>query len=366
MKLKLALISLVLLGLLVKGCKKDPVANDEKLDGVHETTPYVLEHKPWYPPFRLPVDNQLTEEGVMLGRMLFHDPILSLDSTLSCAGCHIQKKGFTDGLKLSKGIKNQIGTRNSMALANLMWHNRLFWDGRALSIRQQVLGPIQAHNEMSMNLFDLMKRLQQSTRYQPAFKKAFNADQVTPEFLSKALEQFLVTMVSFNAPIDKLYGRTDTLNVISASALRGLKLFMQQVEDGGADCFHCHSNVPFFGNTSLNGSMSNNGLDMTFSDKGLGNVTGNETDNGKFKVPSLRNVEFTAPYMHDGRFDNLEEVLDFYSDQIKLQSPNLDINIASHNKQLNLTAQQKTDIIEFLKTLSDTEFMDNPKFKTPF
>jgi len=366
MKLKLIVIGLVLLGILAKGCKKDPVAYDESKDGVFKTTPYVLEHRPQYPPFRLPADNPLTEEGVMLGRMLFHDPILSLDSTLSCAFCHVQKKGFTDGRKLSKGIQNQIGTRNSMPLSNLMWQNRLFWDGRALNIKQQVLGPIQAHNEMNMNLFDLVLRLQKSSRYSVAFKKAFHAEQITPDLLSKALEQFLVTMVSFNSPIDRLRGRTDTLNVISPEALRGLKLFMQPLENGGADCFHCHSNIPFFGNTSLNGSMSNNGLDMTFADKGFGNVTGNETDNGKFKIPSLRNVEFTAPYMHDGRFDNLEEVLDFYSDEIKLNSPNLDVNILSHNKQLNLSPQQKSDIIEFLKALSDTEFMDNPAFKSPF
>ena len=366
MKLKFFLIGLVLFAVILKGCRKDPEAFGEENDGKYQTTPYVFDQNPAYPPFRLPVDNPLTEEGVMLGRMLFHDPILSVDSTISCASCHKQNKGFTDGLKLSKGVQNQIGTRNSMPLYNLMWHNRLFWDGRALSIRQQVLGPIQAHNEMNMNLFDLMKRLEASPRYKTPFKKAFNADHITPELLSKGLEQFLITMLSFNAPIDKLKGRTDTLNVISESARRGLQLFMQPVENGGADCFHCHSNVPFFGNTSISGSMSNNGLDVAFADKGFGNVTGLETDNGKFRVPSLRNVEFTAPYMHDGRFDNLEEVLDFYSGDIKLTSPNLDINILAHGKQLNLSEQQKQDIIEFLKTLSDTQFINDPKFRSPF
>jgi cytochrome c peroxidase len=184
--------------------------------------------------------------------------------------------------------------------------------------------------------------------------------------LSKAFEQFLVTLVSFNSQFDKLYNRTDTLNVISASALRGLNLFLRPVEEGGADCFHCHSNLPFFGNTSREEAMFNNGLDMVFADKGFGNVTGVPSDNGRFKAPSLRNVEFTAPYMHDGRFDNLEEVLDFYSDGIELNSPFLDPNIESHKKQLQLTSQQKEDIVEFLKTLSDTAFINNPKFRTPF
>jgi cytochrome c peroxidase len=184
--------------------------------------------------------------------------------------------------------------------------------------------------------------------------------------ISKALEQFLVSMVSFNAPIDQLKFRTDTLNVISASALRGLKLFLQPIEQGGADCFHCHSNMPFFGNNSFSGSLVNNGLDMVFTDRGLGSVSGLESDNGKFKIPSLRNVEVSAPYMHDGRFDNLEEVMDFYSSGIKLNSPNLDINILSHNAQLNLSTQQKEDIIEFLKTLTDQSFLTNPKFKSPF
>jgi cytochrome c peroxidase len=365
MKLKLTWIGLILVLIAAKGCKKDPVVEQQQ-DGVHKVTPYTLERKPWYPQFRIPSDNPLTEEGVMLGRMLFHDPLLSADSSISCATCHVQSKGFADGRSLSKGVQGQIGTRNSMGLTNMMWQNRFFWDGRTLSLKEQVLSPIQAHNEMNMNLYDLMKRLQRSGRYKPEFKKAFNVDEITPVELSKALEQFVLTMISFDAPIDRLNGRTDTLNVISVSALRGLNLFMTPTENGGADCFHCHSNVPFFGVTSLGGSMSNNGLDMTFADNGFGNVTGNSLDNGKFKIPSLRNVEFTAPYMHDGRFANLEEVLDFYSDNIKLQSPNLDINIKAHNKQLNLTEQQKTDIIEFLKTLSDTEFINNPKFKTPF
>lgn len=367
MKLKLGFISVILLAIVIKSCRKDPVAYDEKLDGVHRTTPYVIKRPAGFPELRLPSDNPLTEEGVMLGRMLFHDPIISLDSSLSCASCHKQSKGFTDGLKVSKGIQNQLGTRNSMSLVNLMWQDRLFWDGRARSVRQQVLGPIQAHNEMGIDLYTLAHKLQASPRYSAAFRKAFNTKEISPEFLSKALEQFLVTLISSNAAIDKLKGRTDTLNVISASALRGLNLFFRTTEEGGADCVHCHSNVPFFANTSLNGSMSNNGLDMVFTDKGLGNVNGNETDNGKFKIPSLRNVELTAPYMHDGRFDNLDEVLDFYSEQIKFDSPNLDLNMFLHKPtQRNLTFQQKQDIIEFLKTLTDTEFINDPRFKSPF
>lgn len=367
MKRKLIISVTLILGLIVfKSCKKDPEITNGNNPNNHQTTPYTIERKAWYPPFKLPADNPLTEEGVMLGRMLFYDPIMSKDSSISCNSCHLQSRAFAESLKVSKGIRGQLLTRNSMPLFNLMWHSRFFWDGRVTNLREQVLIPIQAHDEMDMDLFSLTIKLNASKRYTPLFKKAFNTEKITPTEVSKALEQFLTSMVSFNSKIDQLFGRTDTLNVISASALRGLNLFMKPVEDGGADCFHCHSNIPFFGNTSLGGSMANNGLNAVFTDKGLGRITGRPTDEGKFKIPSLRNIELTAPYMHDGRFATLDEVMDFYSDQINFNSPNLDINILAHNVQLNLTQQQKDDIVEFLRALTDTEFINNPKFKNPF
>lgn len=362
MKFKILIILFCSAILLIKSCKKD----QEILLSDTQTTPYELVHKPGMPPFALPADNPLTNEGVLLGRMLFYDPIVSLDSSVSCASCHRLDLAFSDGLKVGKGIRGQILGRNSMPLYNLMWQKKFFWDGRAKTLREQVLIPIQAHNEMDMNLYDLAVKLGKSKRYQSAFQKAFPNQAMSPEYASKALEQFLVTLISFNAPIDQLHNRTDTLAVISASALRGLQMFMKPVENGGADCFHCHSNNPFFGNNSVSGSMVNNGLDFQFTDNGFGSATGNSLDNGKFKIPSLRNVAVSAPYMHDGRFDNLDEVMDFYSSGIKLNSPNLDINILSHGKQLNLTQQQKDDIVEFMKTLTDQSFLTNPGFKTPF
>lgn len=306
----------------------------------------------------------------MLGRMLFHDPILSGDSTLTCATCHQQSKGFSDPRKVSVGITGQLGNRNSMPLNNLMWNNHFFWDGRAKTMKEQVIMPIQAHDEMNMNLYTLIEKLERTPRYQEQFMKAFNVSELEPIHISKALEQFLVTLVSFNAQIDKLYGtktHADTLAVISESALRGLTLFFKPAQDGGADCFHCHGNNPFFGINSINGAMVNNGLDAVITDQGFGNITGRAEDIGKFKVPSLRNIERSAPYMHDGRFQTLQEVVDFYSDNIKYNSPNLDINLAQHApNQLNLSAQQKADIIAFLKTLTDTAFLNNPDTKTPF
>ncbi len=362
---KLLFISNLFLLVLLASCRKDNEINSNSNNTVYEPTPYIIERKPWWPQLDLPADNPLTKEGVELGRMLFYDPILSADKTISCASCHRQEFGFSDPRTVSVGVKGALGTRNSMPLHNMMWNKRFFWDGRVNSVHEQVLNPIQAHNEMSLNLFEAVNRLRSTPRYAEGFKKAFNAE-ATPEILAKALEQFVVTLISFDAKIDKLHGRTDTLNVISASALRGLNLFMKPIEDGGADCFHCHSNIPFFGTISYYDVMKNNGLDLLPADKGFGNVTGNFEDIGKFKVPSLRNVELTAPYMHDGRFETLEEVLDFYSSNIKLDSPNLDINIKSHNNQLNLTSTQKADIIEFLKTLTDTTFTNNPAFKNPF
>jgi cytochrome c peroxidase len=321
----------------------------------------------------LPPDNPLTEEGVMLGRMLFHDPIVSGDSTLSCSNCHQQSKAFSDPRRVSVGITGQLGNRNSMPLNNLMWNKHFFWDGRAKTLKEQVLMPIQAHDEMNMNLYTLINVLENSERYRSQFKKAFNVTEIEPIHISKALEQFLATMISFNAKIDKLWHdpnitwtHADSVNVIGESALRGLDLFMRPTQDGGADCFHCHSNIPFFGTNSVNGAMSNNGLDAMPADLGFGNITGKQEDVGKFKIPALRNVERSAPYMHDGRFQTLQEVIDFYSDDVQFSSPNLDINIASHNAQLNLTAQQKADIIEFLKTLTDIGYLNNPDLKSPF
>lgn len=362
MKFKFSLIAIILLLVITKSCKKDPQVDGNEFS----PTPYVIKTNAAFPPLKLPLDNPLTEEGVLLGRMLFYDPIMSRDSSVSCASCHRQNIIFTDGAKVSKGIRGQMLSRNSMPLFNLMWTNKFFWDGRTTTLREQVLIPIQAHNEMDMNLYDLAGLLKDSKRYGPLFRKAFGDEDIGPSTISKALEQFLVTMVSFNSPLDQLKGKTDTLNYISASALRGLKLFMSPVENGGADCFHCHSNIPFFGNNSVSGSMSNNGLDVNFKDNGFFNVTGIESDKGKFRIPSLRNVELTPPYMHDGRFDNLEEVIDFYSSGINLNSPNLDINILSHNAQLNLTPQQKEDLVEFLKTLTDNSFATNPAFSNPF
>jgi cytochrome c peroxidase len=364
MKKQVYIISFLLVLLIIKGCKKDPASPGDIVNTLH-TTPYNFVLQPWYPALNLPKDNPLTEEGIMLGRMLFHDPIVSGDSTLSCSQCHQQNKGFSDPRKVSVGITGQLGGRNSMPIQNLMWNHRFFWDGRAKSIREQVLMPIQAHDEMNMNLFTLIKKLENTPRYQEQFKKAFNVIEIEPVHISRALEQFVVTLISFNAKIDKLHGRNDTLNVINASALRGLNLFMRPTQSGGADCFHCHSNIPFFGNNSIDASMSNNGLNAVHTDQGYGNITGIMTDIGKFKIPSLRNVERTAPYMHDGRFQTLQEVLDFYSDNIQFSSPNLDVNISSHPQQLNLSSQQKTDIIEFLKTLTDTSFLNNPNFKSP-
>lgn len=360
-KIKLFFALVVLSAILFKSCSKDPLISESG----YQTTPYTIPVRAWYPQLKLPSDNPLTVEGIQLGRMLFYDPVMSLDSSISCAFCHRQVFGFTDNLAVSKGIRNQLLTRNSMPLHNLMWNNKFFWDGRVNRLRDQVLLPIQAHNEMDLNLYDLVEKLKNSPRYNPLFKRAFEGKDPSPVLISKALEQFLLTMVSFNSKIDQLHGRSDTLNVITAQELRGLNLFMMPVENGGADCFHCHSNVPFFGKVSAEESMTNNGLDLVFTDKGLGNVTGNPTDNGKFKIPNLRNVEMTGPYMHDGRFATLEDVLDFYGGNVKVNSPNIDANMV-HTVPVVLTEQQKQDIIAFLKTLTDQEFLSNPAFSNPF
>ncbi|MBC7426244.1 MAG: cytochrome-c peroxidase, partial [Bacteroidia bacterium] len=298
-------IMLFLAGL--ESCRKDDPINNNN-SSIYHPTPFYIPRKPWYPQFRLPLDNPLTVEGVALGRMLFYDPIVSRDSSLACARCHRQEDAFTDVRRFSKGIldtvtnQQPIGSRNSMPVFNLMWQNRFFWDGRQSTLRGQIKEPIQAHFEMDQDFQTLSKKLKATPRYADAFYKAFGNTDISTNDITKAIEQFVVTIVSFESKFDMLNQNHDTLAVIGLSAKRGMGLFFTDAKMGGADCFHCHSNGAFFQQTSAPSNMANNGIDLTFTDLGFGNVTGLESDKGNFKVPSLRNVELTAPYMHDGRF----------------------------------------------------------------
>jgi len=333
----------------------------------YNPTPFDLVIPPTLPQtMPIPANNPLTEEGVQLGRKLFYDPILSADSSQSCASCHNIEYSFTDnGKRFSTGIDLVEGNRNSMALINLAWTNRLFWDGRSGSLEEQafepVINPIEMHNTWENAICDLMSRLE----YRIDFYQAFGVKEITSTEVTKAIAQFERTLISGGSKFD-LASTPGTGVFFTEQEDLGFQLFYSET---GGDCFHCHGDAGRFFTDNL---FHNNGLDNIpaggqFPDKGLGGVTGLPQDNGLFRTTTLRNTALTAPYMHDGRFATLEEVLDHYSDHIK-PSPTLDIlmitDFGGVGKQLN--QEQKDALIAFIHTLTDTGFVNNPAFKNPF
>jgi cytochrome c peroxidase len=322
--------------------------------------PFSLEWPAHFPPPPLRADNPLTVQGVALGKKLFFDPILSSDLTQSCGSCHNQSDGFTDRKNaFSKGILGQFGTRNSMPLFNLLLHNNgFFWDGRAVKLREQALVPIQDHLEMNDNLPNVVSKLNDVRTYRLMFDAAFGNKEITPERIGLALEQYMYSLVSGDSKFDRVQRGLDTFSI---SEKKGQILFNTEFNPAsgitGADCFHCHGDINFTNNEYLN-----NGLDSIFTDKGRAIVTGRANDEGKFKVPSLRNVEVTGPYMHDGRFKTLEEVVEHYNSGIRFSST-LDPNMHTIRQGLQLTASEKRDLINFLKTLTDQTYLNNPKYR---
>lgn len=324
----------------------------------------------------MPSDNPLTEEGVRLGRMLFYEKKLSQDGTISCSSCHQQEKGFSDGLQFSPGVNGTLGSMNAMALSNLHWQTRFFWNGRAVSLEEQALIPIEDPKEMNLPMKEAISRLQGDVNYPGLFQAAFGSDQVTSENIGKALAQFERTLISANSKFDKwIRGEVE----LSPEEELGLELFFTHPEPSiqlrGGNCGDCHLGFMTSGDPNGFAGFHNNGLDSDESLKsGLESVTGNPFDKGKFKAPSLRNIALTAPYMHDGRFSSLEEVLDHYNEHIQ-NSETLDVLILEASNEildpaepirLYLSAEEKQAIIAFLHTLTDEEFVSNPKFSNPF
>ena len=319
-----------------------------------------------------PEDNPLTEAGVELGRMLFHEKRLSGDNTQACADCHAQSSNFSDPARFSIGIAGVEGERHSMVLSNLAWHvhhdgshgHGFFWDGRATSLRQQVLQPIEDAVEMDAELDQVVEKLSGMAVYPDQFARAFGTPEVTTDRMARSLEQFLLTMVSNRSRYDQwLMGEVE----LTESELRGYDLFFDEFdpfnpEVSGADCAHCHSGLDFTSHQFVN-----NGLDSEedMADIGYMATTGEDGDKGKFKVPSLRNVMVSAPYMHDGRFSTMDEVLDHY-DHGAVSSPSLD-PMMQYNVDygLGLSAEDRADLIAFLHLLTDGEFLVDPAFSNP-
>ena len=340
--------------LLVVSCKKDPgegAPPPEQWD----PTPYELAKPQGFPDMVIPDDNPMTEEGVKLGRMLFYDPILSADDTQSCASCHNQAFAFTDnGERFSIGIDGIAGTRNSMPVINGGWMPELFWDGRKTSLEEQALEPVTNPIEMHETWPRAIQKLKIHPDYPDLFFGAFGTRDIDSTHVAKAIAQFERTLISSDSKWDR-YLRGEVQ--LSLAETRGFEIFF--TEKG--DCFHCHSTILFTDNL-----YHNNGLDAVFSDNGLYDVTGNPNDRGRFKTPTLRNLEFTTPYMHDGRFATLEEVIDFYSHGVTF-SPTIDPLMKQVEQGgIQLTQEEKESLLAFLKTLTDTAFVNNPEFSNPF
>lgn len=318
-------------------------------------------------PVAQPADNPLTVEGVALGRHLFYEKALSLDNSTSCGSCHQQSKAFTDGRARALGVGGARHTRSAMSLQNLLWEPQLTWDGASTAPEQQARTPIERDVEMHQPLRAGVARLQRLAKYPPMFGKAFGTSTITEENALKALAQFERTLISGNSRFDRY--RQGERALLSADEVRGLMLFVTHPDGNirGGNCGDCHS-----GELQTDHSFRSNGLDATFSDLGLGSQTGRPTDNGKFRVPSLRNVALTAPYMHDGRLATLEDVLDHYNEHVKFNSPTIDplmLNTTNdpfqRSQKLELTAPEKAQIIAFLRTLTDSTFVQDPRFSEP-
>ena len=334
------------------------VANTSVVSSSSSATPIDLPEKftPWhfalsrtFPLPDLPRDNPLIVERVTLGEKLFHEKSLSRDGSISCATCHQVDAAFTDRQPVSTGISSRRGDRNAMPLFNLAWKKEFFWDGRARSLREQVLMPIQDHREMDDSPANVCEKLTAIPAYQELFRAGFGSPGITPEKLALALEQYLLTLSARDSKFDRALRGKATL---TADEQRGFELFMTESEPRtgqyGADCFHCHGG-PLFSDHQFH----NNGLDGDAP--GRAQVTQLPGDQRKFSTPSLRNLTLTGPYMHDGRFATLDQVVEHYSTGIH-RSPTLDPNLAKHPANgLHLAPAAKAALVAFLKTLTDEQ-----------
>lgn len=335
----------------------------EDIESRYVPTPQPIDIPPLFErtiiPPTIPSNNPQTIEGVALGKKLFFDPILSLNNSQACADCHAPENAFSDHSRFSEGVDGRPGNRNSMPLFNLAWNydERFFWDGREFSLERQAFRPVTNPNEMHSNWNDVAQKLQQHPQYPTLFDRAFGSTQIDSIMVTKALAQFERTLISAYSKFDQyLLGTAE----LSLQELNGFNIFMDETK---GDCFHCHGsdqNPLWTDNT-----FHNNGLDSIITDQGLGRFTGDPNDNGKFRSPSLRNLAYTAPYMHDGRFETLDQVIDHYSEGLQ-NSPTIDPLMKKVDQGgVQLSPNDKADLKAFLLTLSDPDFINNPNFQSP-
>lgn len=311
--------------------------------------------------------NPLTEEGIALGRRLFYDPILSKDSSLACAGCHVQELAFTDGRSLAIGVRGEEGKRSAMSIVNMAFNpNGFNWDGSSAKLWQQAVHPVESMLEMDEDWENVLRKIKRHHDYPRRFRAAFGVDrtsEITREMAVKAIAQFEMTIISADSHFDRVvYKNTEFFTEEEQLGADSL-FFVEDVPVGvlHPGCGHCH-NAPSFGNNQF----SNNGIEDAlnlegFPDNGLGDVTGSRFDNGKFRAPTLRNIALTAPYMHDGRFATLEEVLDSYAaggHGVENEDPNI--------TGFTLTPRKRNALLAFLRSLTDETLLTDERFSNPF
>ncbi len=302
---------------------------------------------PGFPLPNFPVDNELTAARFALGKRLFYDVIMSRDSTISCASCHAPNFAFSDSVAFSPGVGGLAGKRNAPSLANVAYHPYFTREGGVPTLEMQILVPIQEHNEFDFNILLIADRLKTDSMYTRMSREAYGRD---PDFyvITRSIACFERSLISGQSPFDEFFfqGKTNALN---ASERRGKDLFFSEK----TNCSNCHSGFNF-----SNYAFENNGLYVTYPDPGRFRLTEDTADIARFKVPTLRNLTVTAPFMHDGSFSSIEAVVDHYNsggENHPHKSPLV--------RPLGLSNQEKSDLVAFLKSLTDSKFLKNPKFK---
>jgi len=354
---------------------KDPEPGD--LESIpYNPQPYTIVKPSFFPNVPVPADNPMTADAVQLGRRLFYDPILSADSTMSCASCHLPQGNFTDSKAVSIGIDGIAGRRSSMALLNIAYAtNGLFWDGRSPSLEDQALRPVEDPIELHNTWPQVIEKLKSHPTYPAFFRKAFginDRDQITKELAAKAMAQFERILISSGtSKFDEF--KQGNIDVFDDEELDGFLMYFEEAWQYGlnlpdAQCFHCHGGITLTGNNYFNNGLDSVGSLDEFTDLGRFEVTGNHSDKGKFRTPTLRNIALSAPYMHDGRFQTLEEVVENYSKKgfgVANEDPNLPL-MGLNAPNNTLSEAHKKAIVKFLHTLTDTVFVKNPDIQNPF
>ena len=354
---RIMIAGMVVATVLLHACRRDPSPWTETIP--MGPTPMSLDVPAWVlqavgAPL-LPADNPLTREGVDLGRRLFFEKALSDDFSLSCASCHLPENAFSDPRVVSLGTDGSPGRRNSMAIINAAWDHFFFRDGRSTSLEDQALRPVVDHAEMRNTWPTVVQRLQAHPHYPGLFKAAFGTAEIDSMRVVKAIAQFERTLLSFNSRFDRwFYGGDAT--ALTEQEQRGFDLFMN-----AGHCHNCHAPPLFHDN-----DFRNIGLDQFPADGGRSEVTGFGADKGRYKTTTLRNIAQTAPYMHDGRFATLEEVMDFYADDVVLTVNNLDPHMFPWIEgEIDLSPQDRADLVAFMLALTDDGFLSNPAFQDP-